>query len=128
MTDFRRPGVKADRGTFPESVFGRFYIALFSALEHIHGALVVTFIETLLNIKQSGVLTVLFRLSHCSSCLLLHGWCHVKRLSSRRTFYVHHTTMHLDTVPLYASLRKDIMYEQDACVFSINLTPALLAE
>ena len=29
-----------------------------------------------------------------SAVWLLHGWCHVKLLSSRRTFCVHHTTMH----------------------------------
>ena len=29
---------------------------------------------------------------------LLHGWCHVKLLPSRRTYCVHHTTMHQFTL------------------------------
>ena len=29
-----------------------------------------------------------------SAVWLLHGWCHVKPLPSRRKFCVHHTTMH----------------------------------
>ena len=37
-----------------------------------------------------------------SDIWLLHGWCHTKKLSSRRTFCVYHTAMHQLRVSLYS--------------------------
>ena len=37
-----------------------------------------------------------------SSVWLLHGWCHVKLLLFRRTFCVHHATMHQSIITLYS--------------------------
>ena len=66
-------------------------IALFSASEHTHCALVVCVSESMTvgshrveNIDQSGYIAL----------WLLNGWCHVKLLLRRRTFCAHHTTMH----------------------------------
>ena len=50
-----------------------------------------------LNTHWSGVLTLGY-----SVIWLLQGWCHVKLLSSRCTFSVHHTTMHQFSVSLHA--------------------------
>ena len=48
-----------------------------------------------LNIHRRGVVSY-------SAIWLLHGWCHVKLLPSRRTICVHQTTMHQFTVSLHA--------------------------
>ena len=49
-----------------------------------------------------------------------HGWCHMELLPSRRTFCVHHTTMHHVTSCKATYVR---------CMrVSCNLPPALLAE
>ena len=55
--------------------------------------------------------------------LLLHGWCHVKLLLSRRKFCVHCTTMHQFIVLLHSKPRRS-----GACAFICNLPPARLAE
>ena len=74
--------VKIDRslrGSNPHlAVVDRFYIALFSTLEQTHCALVH---QTPTEVVYSVI-------------WLLHGWCQVKLLPSRRTFCVHHTTTH----------------------------------
>ena len=49
-----------------------------------------------LNIHWSGALIY-------SAVCLLHGWCHVRLLPSRRMFGVHHATMHQFTVSLEAT-------------------------
>ena len=46
------------------------------------------------NIHRKGVVSY-------SAVWLLHGWCHVKLLPSRRTICVHQTTMHQFTVSLH---------------------------
>ena len=58
-----------------------------------------------------------------SSIWLLNGWCHMKLLLSRRTFCVHHTTMHQCIESLHSKPHTYV-----ACVFSCNLPYALLAE
>ena len=65
--------------------------------------------QHVLNIHRSGY----------SPVWLLHGWCHMKMLPSRRKFSVHHTIMHQFIVPLYLK-----PHTYDACVFSCNLPPA----
>ena len=47
--------------------------------------------QRVLNIHRSGSGVV----------WLLHGWCHVKLLLTRRKLCVHHTTMHQFTVSLF---------------------------
>ena len=58
-----------------------------------------------------------------SAVQLLTCWCHLKVLPSRRTFCVHHTSIHQFTVSLYST-----PHTQGACVFRCNLSFALLAE
>ena len=58
-----------------------------------------------------------------SAVQLLTCWCHLKVLPSRRTFCVHHTSIHQFTVSLYST-----PHTQGACVFRCNLSFALLEE
>ena len=53
-------------------------------------------LQGVLNMHRSGALIY-------SVVCLLHGWCHVRLLQSRRTFGVHHATMHQFTVSLEAT-------------------------
>ena len=53
-------------------------------------------LQGVLNIHWSGALIY-------SAVCLLHGWCHVRLLPSRRMFGVHHATMHQFTVSLEAT-------------------------
>ena len=55
---------------------------------------------------------------------LLHGWCRMKLLPSRRTLTVHSIYHALVTVAHTLFEAKYV----DACVFSCNLAPDLLAE
>ena len=74
-------------------------IVLLPAPDQTHCALVICnsewvtyFTERILNSHRSGY----------SAVRLLHGWCHVKRLPSRRTFCVLLPSMHQFTVSLYS--------------------------
>ena len=69
--------------------------------------------QHILNIHQSG----------SSALWLLHGWCHMKLLLCQPKFCAHHARMHQFTLSHYLK-----PYTQDACTFSCNLSPALLAE
>ena len=69
-------------------------MALFSALEQTLCALVKR--------NSQWVAVALLKWCTFSAVWLLHGWCHVKLLPSRRTFCVHHTTMHQFTVSLHS--------------------------
>ena len=68
--------------------------------------------EGRVSIRQSGVLTALF--------CLLHAWCHVKLMLSRRTFDLHHTTGYQFTVLFEATYLGFMLF--------FSLPPALLAE
>ena len=70
------------------------------------------------NIHQSGYSVV----------QLVHGWCHVKLLRSRRTFCVHHTNMHQFTVSLFKATYVGCMRVQmqpTTCTFDRDLLRAI---
>ena len=106
-------------------------IVLFSALEQTHYAIIacdsdsdsrmwLVWLAFLLQFKKNKKYRS--KWSTYNAILLLRGRCRVKLLQSRRTFCVHHITMHQFTVPLHSKphrLRK--VYN----VFSFNLPPII---
>ena len=69
--------------------------------------------QCILNIHLPGYSTV----------WLLYGWCHLKLLLSWCKFCVRHRTMHQFLMSPYSE-----PHMQDACMFSCDLPPVLLAE
>ena len=93
-------------------------IALFSASEQAHCALVVCVSESMTvashrvqNVDQSGYITL----------WLLNGWCHVKLLLRRRKFCAHHTTMHCVCVLLLFTM--SLYSKPHTCFFFLHPTP-----
>ena len=106
------------------------FIAFIQRYSLLSSRLTALMLETILNERLYHFIAWIFDI-HGSSVLdsalwLLHGWCHVKLLLSRRRLCVHHSTIHQFTVSVAIHSKSHNM--QGACMFSCNLPPALLAE
>ena len=96
-------------------ILDSFYLAIFSALmshvflnDWLHPSLFLFFYNAFFSIQTKWCTD--------SAIWLLHGWCHVKLLPSRRMFRVHHTIMHQLTVSFCMSGRAETGVRVSLCV------------
>ena len=83
--------------TAPIIIIDCFYIALFMLSSRLTAQMSHIISDSDGDCNLSFFLKLFF-----SAIWLLHGWCHMKILPSRRKFCVHHTTLHQFTASLHS--------------------------